>query len=97
MQLFGRLHFDLFNVSLFLLPGVRLQIRLKKERKSFYMMNKAVDSKTTFKFVDAQFLFGRIRPQPFILIAHNSTLNIVGLARYYLTSDESKTFTFSTG
>ena len=30
LQLFGRLHIDLFNVSLVLLPGVSLQIRLTK-------------------------------------------------------------------
>jgi len=44
LQLFGRLHSDLFNVPLVLLPGVSLQIRLTKARPSFYMMSKEADS-----------------------------------------------------
>jgi len=50
VELFGRLHSDICNAPLFLLPGVRLQIRLTKVRPSFYLMNKSVDSKTVFKF-----------------------------------------------
>ena len=50
IQLFRRLQSDLFNVPIFLLPGVSLQTRLKKARPSFYMMSKATDSNITFKF-----------------------------------------------
>jgi len=64
LQLFGRLHSDLFNVSLVLLPGVSLQIRLTKARHSFYMMSKEADSKTTFKFFDAQLLVKRVKTEP---------------------------------
>jgi len=46
LQLFGRLHSDLFNVPLVLLPVVSLQIRLTKARPSFYMMNMEAASKT---------------------------------------------------
>ena len=42
-HLFGRLHSTICNVPLYLLPGVRLQIRLTKARPSFYLMNKSVD------------------------------------------------------
>ena len=54
LQLFGRLHSDLFNVPLVLLPGVSLQIRMTKSRPSFYMMNMEDASKTTYKFLDDQ-------------------------------------------
>jgi hypothetical protein len=40
VQLLGRLHTDLCNVPLFLLPRVPLQIKLTKARPSFYLMNK---------------------------------------------------------
>ena len=50
LQIFGRLHIDLFNVQLVLLPGVNIQIRLTKARTLFYMMSKEADAKTTFKF-----------------------------------------------
>jgi len=53
VQLFGLLHSDICNVPLYLLPGVRLQVRLTKTRPSFYLINKSVDSKTIFKFLDA--------------------------------------------
>ena len=50
LQLYGRLHTDLFNVPLVLLPVVSLQIRLMKARPSFYTISKEVDSKTTSNF-----------------------------------------------
>jgi len=59
MQIFGRLHSDLFCVPLVFLPGVSLQIRLTKARLSFYMMSKEVDSKTTSKFFNAELLVKR--------------------------------------
>jgi len=75
LQLFGRLHSDLFNVPLVLLPGDSLQIRLTKARPSFYMMSKEADSKTNFKFLEAQLLVKRVNPDPFTLLAHTATLN----------------------
>jgi len=97
LQLFGRLHSDLFNVPLVLLPGVSLQIKLTKARPSFYMMSKEADSKTTFKFLDAQLQVKRVKPDPVTLLAHTATLNTGALARYNMTSVELKTFTFSAG
>jgi len=56
-----------------------------------------VVSKTVFKFLDAQILVRRVRPNAAILLAHNSTLSKGSLARYNLTRDELKTFTISAG
>ena len=98
VQLFGRLHSDICNVTLYLLPGVRLQIRLNKARPSFYLMNNSVDSKTVFKFLDAQLLVRRVRPKPAILLAHTATIKNRGrLARYNLTKVDLKRFTFAAG
>jgi hypothetical protein len=97
IQLFGRLHSDTCNVPLYLLPGVRLQIRLTKAKSGFYLMHKNGETKTTFKFLDAQLLVRRVRPIPAILIAHTSTLSAGSLARYNLTRVELKTFTFCSG
>jgi len=64
VHLFDRLHIHICNVLLYLLPGFRLQIRLTKARPSFYLMNKSVDSKMVFKFLDSQLLVRRDRPNP---------------------------------
>ena len=75
LLLFGRLHCDLFNVPLVVLPGVSLQIRLTKARPSFYTMSKKAGSKTTFIFLDAQLLVKRLKPDPVTLLTHIATLN----------------------
>jgi hypothetical protein len=95
IQLYGRLHSDICNVSKFLLPGANLHIKLTKDRSSFYLMIVTADSKTTFKFLDAKLFVKRIRPHPDIVSAHNETLKTGDLARYNLTRVELKTFTFA--
>jgi len=94
LKIFGRLHCDLFNVTLVLLPGVSLQIRLTKARPSFYMMSKEAGSKTIFKFLNAQLLVKRGKPEPVTLLAPTATLNTRALARYNMMRVELKTFTF---
>jgi hypothetical protein len=54
LQLYGLLHSDLGNVPLYLLPNVRVQIKLTKVKSSFHLMNKDVQSTTQFKFLDAK-------------------------------------------
>jgi len=97
LQLFGRLHSDLFKVPLVFLVGVSLQIRLTKARPAFYMMSKEGDSKTSFKFLDAHLLVKSVKSNPVMLLSHNATLNTGALARYNMTTVEIKTFTFSAG
>ena len=97
VQLLGRLHTDMFNVPLFLLPRVPLQIKLTNARPSFYLMNKSADTKTTFKFLDAYLLVRRVQPNPAILEAHKKALEKWALVRYNTTRVHLKTFTFSAG
>ena len=97
VQLYGRLHSDICNVPQYLIPGVRLQIKLTKARPSFYLMNKTADSKVTFKFLDAKLFVKRIRVDPNLLSAQNTTLEKGGIARYNLTRVELKTFAFPAG
>ena len=97
VQLYGRLHSDICNVPMFLLPGVNLHIKLTKARSSFYLMNATADSKTTSKFLDAKLFVKRIRPHLHLLSAHNDTLTDGAIARYNLTRVELKSFTFAPG
>jgi len=74
VQLFGRLHSDICNVPLYLLPVARLPMRLFKAPTNIYLMKNSVDSKTVSKFLDAQLLVRRVRPNPAKLMAHTATL-----------------------
>jgi len=74
VQLFGRQHTRLYNVPLFLLPKVPLQIKLTKARPSFYLLNKSADTKTTFKFLDDYLMVRRVQPKPLILSAQETAL-----------------------
>jgi len=85
--LYGRIHSDICNVPKFLLPGIKLQIMFTKTKPSFYLMNTAADSKTTFKFLDAKLFVRRIRANPQIPLTHEVTLK-TDLARYSLTKVE---------
>jgi hypothetical protein len=60
-------------------------------------MNKTADSKVTFKFLEAKLFVKRIRVDPELLSAQNTTLKEGGIARYNLTRVELKTFAFPAG
>ena len=91
-----RINSNICNVPKFLLPGIKLQIKFKKDKSRFYLMSTAADSKTTFKFLDAKLLVKRIKANPKIPMAHETLLQ-TELALYPLTRVELKTVTFSAG
>jgi hypothetical protein len=93
--MYGRLHSDICNVPLYLLPCVRLQIKPTKAKSSFNLMNKSNDSKTIFKFLEAKLIVNRVWSNPEILIAHHEALNAGYQARYNLIRVELMSFTFS--
>ena len=66
VQLISRLHSDICNVIPYLLPGVKLQIKLTKGKRPFYLMSTKADSTTKFKFLEAYLIVNRIRPNPSI-------------------------------
>jgi hypothetical protein len=63
----------------------------------FFLMHKDATFKVQFKFLDAQLLVHRIKPNPSISLADNTVLHKGELARYNLTRVELKTFTLSKG
>jgi len=85
------------NVSLYLLNGVKIQIKLTKARQAFFLLSNKADSKVTFKFAEARLYLKRIRPNPAILAAHNETLIKGFPTRYIFTRVELKIFTFASG
>jgi hypothetical protein len=96
IEMYGRIHSDICNVPKFLLPDNKLQIKFKKAKPSFHLMNPEADTKTVFKFLDAKRFVKRFKANPHINLAHEETLK-TDLARYNMTRVEFKTFTFSSG
>jgi len=74
VHLYGRIHSDICNVPLYLVPGFRMQFKLRKARSDFYLMNKDAESKKVFKFLDAQLLVNRVKPSPSLLLAQSIAL-----------------------
>ena len=95
IELYGRIRTDFCNVPVYLLPGLRLQIKFTKAKSSFYLMNKDAESKSVFQFLDAQLWVKRIRQNPTNPLAHNAVLSKGGVAIYNMTRVQLKSFTFS--
>jgi len=95
IEIYGRVYTDFCNVPIYLLPGVRVQIKFTNARTGFFLMKKDADSKTVFQFLDAQLWVKRVRPNPTILLAHKAVLDKGVVARYKMTRVELKSFTFS--
>jgi len=74
-----------------------MQIKLTKAKPSFYLMNKDAETKTLFKFLDAQLLVSRVRHSPLLLLVHNVALEKGALERCNLTRVEPKSFKISSG
>jgi hypothetical protein len=53
IQMIGRIHSDICNVPIYLIPVVRLQIKFTKAKPSFFPLNKDDKSTSTFKFLEA--------------------------------------------
>ena len=79
VQLIGRLHSDICNLVPYLLPGVKLQLKLTKGKRPFYLMCTKDDSSNKFEFLDAYLIDNRIRLNPGYLMAHDPTLAKGGL------------------
>jgi hypothetical protein len=59
IEMYGRIHSDIYNVPKFLPLGIKLQIKFTKAKPSFYLMNTAADSKASLKFLDAKLFLKR--------------------------------------
>jgi len=95
VELFGRINGDICNVPKYLIPRVRLQVKLTDASSNFYVKNKDAESKFVFKFVDARLYVKRFRPKPTLSFAHNATLANGTLARYNNSMLTLETFPFS--
>ena len=95
--MYVRIHSDNCNVPLYLLSGVKIQIKFTKARHTFFLISNKADSKVKFVFNEARLYVKRIRPNAQILTSHNEALLQGYPARYNFTRVELKTFTCASG
>ena len=95
VQIYGPIHSDICNVNLYLVPDVRMKIKLTKAKTSFCLMNKDAESKTIFKFLDSQLLVNRVKPSPSLVLGHNTALEKTISHARISTWDGLKSSTFS--
>ena len=50
VEMYGRLHLDICNVPLCLLNGVKIQIKLTKAKKDFYLLSNIAEKKPLSNF-----------------------------------------------
>lgn len=73
VELYGKLHVDLFNQPKFLINNVDLKITLNKEKGDFYMMESSTGS-SDISILEANLFVEHIHVNPAILLAHHQML-----------------------
>lgn len=96
IELYGKLHSDVFNVSRLLINNVDLKILLNLEKQSFFMMNSEADGEPQLKIMEATMYMRHITVNPSILLAHNNILSAKPV-QYPFKRTEIKTFTLFPG
>jgi len=84
--MYGRIHSDICNVPLYLLSGVKIQIKFTKAKQAFFLINNKANSKVNFLFQEARLYVKRISPNSTILTSHNEALLKGYPARYNFNS-----------
>lgn len=80
VELFGKVHVDLFSQPKYMLNNVDLKISFTKEKPEFYLMEK-VDGTSTIKIIDANLYVDQIHLNPEVLVAHETMLQKIN-AKY---------------
>jgi hypothetical protein len=93
IEMYGRVHGDLFNVPQLVLPGVQLQIKSKSD---FYVLSTKTEKGAVFRCIDATLHMRHLKPSLTIQLAHAKALEKVN-ARYDMTRVALKAFTFGAG
>jgi hypothetical protein len=89
IEMYGRVHGDLFNVPRLLLPSVQLHIMFTKS-KDVYIPSPKSENGASFKFRNATLHVRNVKPSPNIQLAHAKALENVN-TRYDMTSVAFKT------
>jgi hypothetical protein len=97
IELYGRLHADLFNSDKMLINGVDMNIKLTRAPHAFYLLGLTDDTKVRIKILDATLFITQVELKPPLLLAHANVLAMKRKAIYPVTHSQIKTFTASSG
>ena len=97
VELYGRLHADLFKTDRMLINSVDINIRLTRAPEAFYLLGPSDDTKVRIKIVDATLFVSPIELKPPLLLTHAKVLGMKRKAHYPVTHTQIKTFTASSG
>lgn len=91
VELYGRIHADLFNSSLLLGMGSEMKIRLVRSSDSFVLLSSFAKSSITFEIKDATLYVKNLTPAPSILLSHARTLAMGANFKYHISRADIKT------
>jgi hypothetical protein len=97
VELYGRLHADLFNSNKMPINGVDMNIKLTRAPEAFYLLGHSDDTKVCIKISDATLFIIQVELKTPLLLAHTNILAMKRKAYYPVTHMQIKTFTASSG
>ena len=96
VELYGRIHAELFNSDKLLINGVDMNIKLTRALEVFYVWGPSDDTKLRIKILDGTLFVTQVEFKP-PLLAHANVLGMKCKAHYTVTRTQIKTFTASSG
>jgi hypothetical protein len=97
VELYGRLHADLFNSDRMLINGFDMNIKLTRTSEAFYLLGPFDDTKVRIKIMDATLFLTHIELKPPLLLALANVLAMKRKAHYPVAHTQIKSFTTSSG
>jgi len=97
LELYFRLHADLFNSDKMPINGADMNIKLTRAPEAFYLLAPSDYNKVRIKMLDATLFITQVKLKPPLLLAHAKVLGMKRKAYYPVTHNQIKTFTASSG
>jgi len=91
LELYERLHADLFSSHKMLINSLDTNIMLAHAPESFYHLVPSYDNKVRIKILDATLFITQVELKPPLLLAHDNVLGMRHKAHYHVTYTQIET------
>lgn len=95
VELYGKLHADIFNSPILLGYGTELKIRLTRAPTAFVLLSNSAKSKMDFEITDATLYVKNVTPAPSVMTAHARILSMGSTWKYHINRVDLRTHTIS--